>query len=85
LTPGGGATIANLFAVVSTAPTGTQSYTVDVTDNGVAVYSCSIPAGSTTCSNTAAGVAVPAGDRVQVQIKNVNGAPNKAFQVSFRW
>ena len=81
----GRTTISNLFAATDTAPTGAQSYTVDATDNGTAVYSCSITAGNTTCSNTAAGVAVTAGHRIQVQITNVNGASNRQFQVSFRW
>jgi hypothetical protein len=85
LAPAGGATIANLFAVASNAPAATQSYTVDVTDNGTAVYSCTITAGNTTCSNTAASVAVTAGHRIQVQISYVGASPNKQFQVSFRW
>ena len=53
--------------------------TVDITDNGSAIYSCSITTGNTTCTNTSAGVAVTAGHRLQVKITNVGGAPNKAF------
>ncbi len=83
--PALGATVSNLYAEVSTAPTGSQSYTVDVTDNGAAVYSCSITAGNTTCTNTATGASVSAGHRLQVKITNVSSAPNKAFRVSFRY
>ena len=83
--PANGSTVSGLYAEVGTAPASGQSYTVDVMDNGVAVYSCSITAGNTTCTNTGTGVSVSAGHRLQVKITNVSGAPNKPFRVSFRY
>lgn len=83
--PANGATVSNLYAEVSTAPTGTQQYTVNVTDNGSAIYSCNITAGNTTCTNTTAGIAVSSGHRIQVKITIVNAAPARAFRVSFRY
>jgi hypothetical protein len=83
--PASGGAVSNLFARVDTAPGTGQSYTVDVLDNGTAIYSCTITTGNTTCTNTTAGVAVTAGHYLQVRITNNGGAPNKAFTVSFRW
>ena len=85
MAPSAGATVSNLYAEVSTAPTGIQSYTVDVMDNGSVIFSCSIAAGNTTCTNTATGVSVTAGHRIQVRITNVSSAPNKLFHVSIRY
>jgi hypothetical protein len=83
--PAAGATVSNLVAETNTAPASGQSYTVEVLDNGSAIYSCSVTAGNTTCSSTASGVAVTAGHRLQVKITNVGGAPNKLWRVAFRY
>jgi hypothetical protein len=82
--PASGGFVSNLYAKTNTAPTGGNSYTVSVLDNGTAIYSCTIASGTTTCTNTGAGVAVSAGDYLQVQITN-NVAPNKQFVASFRF
>jgi hypothetical protein len=83
--PANGATVSNLYAEVSAAPTGGESYTIDVMDNGTAIYSCSITAGNSSCTNTAGGVGVSSGHRLQVKITHVGGAPNAKFRASFRY
>jgi hypothetical protein len=84
LVPAGGAAVSNLQAEVNIAPGTGNSYTVDVLDNGTAIYSCTISGAATTCANTGAAVAVAAGHRLQVRITNA-GASNHQFRVSFRY
>jgi hypothetical protein len=84
--PAGGASVANVLALTGTAPTGAQSATAQVIDNstGVVVISCTIPAGSTTC--TAAGPApVPAGDYIEVRVIFSGGTSTSPWTVSFRF
>src|SRR5262249_61835658 len=83
--PSNGSVVANLYAEGSAAPTGSQSYTVDVTDNGAAIYSCSITAGNTSCTNTNSGVNVSSGHRIQVKITNVSSAPKAKFRMSYQY
>ncbi len=70
---------------VNTAPAAGKSYLVSVLQNGSSIYSCTIAATTTSCTSTAPGVSVHSGDRLQVQIPNNAGAPNKAFKVVFRY
>ena len=82
--PAGGATISNLFAHGNTTPTGAQTYTVAVLDNGTSVFTCTVTSAGATCSN-AGSVAVAAGHYLEVQITNNGGAPAARWRVSFRY
>ena len=82
--PAGGATIANLFAVTDTTPTGANTYTVAVLDNGASVFTCTVTSSGPTCSNTGS-VSVAAGHYLQVRITNNGAAAAARWRVSFRY
>ena len=82
--PAGGATISNLFALSNTTPTGAQTYTVAVLDNGVSAFSCTVTSAGATCSNTGS-TPIAAGHYLEVQITNNGGAPAARWRVSFRY
>jgi hypothetical protein len=84
--PAAGASVSNLEATTNGAPTGTQSYTVDVLDNtaGTVALSCSVTSSSAFCTNTGSAT-VTAGHYLEVRITHVNGAAGKPWRVSFRY
>jgi hypothetical protein len=82
--PAGGATVSNLFAHGNTTPTGAQTYTVAVLDNGTAILSCTVTSAGPTCSNTGS-ASVAQGRYLEAQITNNGGAPAARWRVSFRY
>ena len=82
--PAGGATISNLFAHSGTTPTGGETYTVEVLDNGASAFSCTVTSAGPTCSNTKS-ASIAEGDYLEVQITNNGGAADASWRVSFRY
>ena len=82
--PAGGTTISNLFALSNTTPTGAQTYTVAVLDNGASALSCTVTSAGATCSNNGS-ASVAEGHYLEVQITNNGGAAAARWRVSFRY
>ena len=82
--PSGGATISNLYAQSNTTPSGSDTYTVAVLDNGTSVFTCTVTSAAATCTNTGS-VSVAAGHYLEVQITNNGAAAAARWRVSFRY
>jgi len=86
--PGAGGSISNLWAEAGSLVTAKKSSTVNVIDETASgaqtvAMSCTIPAGSNTCSNTGPAVPIAAGHYLMVQI--VSTAWPTSWRVSFRY
>ena len=46
---------------------------------------CTVAAGSKTCTDTTHSVTLAAGDNIQVQVTNNAGAANREYRVVFHW
>jgi len=77
-----GATITSIQAETDAAVVAGKSTTVNVLDNGTSVFTCTLSAGQTTCSNTGS-VSVTAGHYLQVRI-DTNSA-NKQWRITVRY
>jgi hypothetical protein len=82
--PAGGATISNLYAHGNTTPSGADTYTVAVLDNGTSVLACTVNSSGPTCSNSAS-VSVAEGHYLEVQITDNGSAVAARWRVSFRY
>jgi hypothetical protein len=83
LVSAGGASVSNLQAQAKSAPAVGKSWLVQVLDNGTPIFSCTVAAGTNTCTNTGAPVGVTAGHYLQVKVTTANGAAATGWHVSF--
>jgi hypothetical protein len=87
-TPGGGASITDLYAYTSGALAGTDTVLVAVIDNttGTTLLSCTVNATTKNyCVNTSGSGIAAAGDNVEVKITATGASGNsKKWRVSFR-
>jgi len=83
--PASGATLSNLEVQLDAAAAGSGN-TVDVVNNGTGavLFSCTVTAGNTTCTNTGT-ASVAAGVYLEVKVTNNTGAANRKYRVTFRY
>ena len=83
--PASGATLSNLEVQLDAAAAGSGN-TVDVVNNGTGavLFSCTVTAGNTTCTNTGT-ASVAAGVYLEVKVTNNAGAANRKYRVTFRY
>jgi hypothetical protein len=85
LVPANGATINNLQVKIDANAAGSGNK-VTVFDNGAATaLTCTVAAGSQTCSDTTDSVAVTAGHFLTVKVNTLASANDRKYRVSFRY
>ncbi len=87
--PASGGTVADLKAFTSGAPTGAQSYTVNVLDatpsTATVLLTCTVNSSTSSSCSSSSAVTVAAGHYLEVRITNNNSAPSVPWRISFRY
>jgi hypothetical protein len=83
--PTGGITLSHLIAQSSAPPNAGTGVVINILDMTTSTtLTCTIPVGSTQCTDDTHTWSVPAGDYIQVQI-NPNGAADNQYQVQLKY